>query len=124
MHASPTLQGMTPLYGQPQHYGLLLLRGMSGSMAMLCYYSALYMLPLADAVTINLVKPPLAAALAWLLLGEAFPLLGWAGLLASLAGVVLVAHPPFLFGGHHSWGLTRLEGVAIDLASAGFGASE
>jgi drug/metabolite transporter (DMT)-like permease len=89
---------------------------------MLCLYSALYMLPLADAVTINLIRPPLAALLAWLVLREAFPWLGWLGLLACLGGVALVAHPPFLFGGHQQWGAARLEGVAVDVFSACFGA--
>jgi drug/metabolite transporter (DMT)-like permease len=89
---------------------------------MLCLYSALYMLPLADAVTINLIRPPLAALLAWLVLSESFPWLGWLGLAACLGGVALVAHPPFLFGGHQQWGATRLEGVAVDVASACFGA--
>jgi hypothetical protein len=78
---------------------------------------------LADAVTINLlIRPPLAALLAWLVLREALPWLGWLAPLACLGAVALVAHPPFLFRGHQQWGAARLEGVAVDVFLACFDA--
>jgi drug/metabolite transporter (DMT)-like permease len=115
-------QGLLPLYGQRRNYPLLLARGVLGSGAMLCLYAALQMLPLADAVTINMTRVPLVALLARLALGEPFPWHGWLALLACMGGVALVAHPPFLFGGHQHWGAARLQGVAADVASACFGA--
>lgn len=99
-------------------------RGALGSLGMICYYSAIYLLPLADAVTINLIRPPLAALFAWLVLSESFPWQGWLGLMVSLAGVAVVAHPPFLFGGHAGWGVARVAGIGIDVTSACCGAGE
>lgn len=47
--------------------------------------------------------------------------LGWQGIAggaASFGGVVLLAHPPFLFGGHEDWGQRRVVGMAVGLLSA------
>jgi drug/metabolite transporter (DMT)-like permease len=57
-------------------------------------------------------------------LSEAFPWQGWLGLMVSLAGVAVVAHPPFLFGGHAGWGVARVAGIGIDVMSACCGAGE
>jgi drug/metabolite transporter (DMT)-like permease len=76
----------------------------------------------AHAVTLAQTRPPITAIMAWLLLSEP---LGWRGLggcLISLCGAALIAHPPFLFGGHADWGTQRLLGTACGLASPLFGA--
>lgn len=49
-------------------------------------------------MTIMFCNPAICSVLAWVLLGEAFGLLTVLGCLASMAGVALVARPPFLFG--------------------------
>jgi drug/metabolite transporter (DMT)-like permease len=83
---------------------LLLMRGFAGFMGLSCYFYAINHLPLADATVIQFCNPMLAALIAVFALGE--PLRG-ADILAtilSMAGVVLVAQPTFLFA----------EGAALD----------
>lgn len=43
------------------------------------------------------------------------------GCFISLAGVVLVARPPFLFGGHEEWARSRSFGTLAGVVSAGKG---
>ncbi len=61
-------------------------------------------------VTIAKLAPIFTAILAALLVAE--PLTCMTGAFSSLGiiGVVLVAHPPFLFGGHAAWDSHRLIG--------------
>jgi drug/metabolite transporter (DMT)-like permease len=111
-------QGIAPLFGSRASRALLLSRGAFGATAMTCYYFTLTALPLADAVTLFFFNGPLTAVLARLVRGEPLSGAGAAGCLASFAGVVLLAHPPFLFGGHAEWGPARVAGTAAGLASA------
>ena len=79
--------------------GMLLLRGAFGCCGLYCFFSAVTLLPLAEVTTIHYTNPILTAILAAVLLREGF---GWRlglALTASLAGVVLVAQPAFIFGG-------------------------
>lgn len=46
---------------------------------------------------------------------------GVAGCITSLAGVVLVARPPFLFGGHEEWARSRCIGTIAGVLSAVLG---
>lgn len=76
--------------------GLLMLRGALGSVALLCVYAALAVLPLAAATVLQYLYPTFTALMAWLMLGER---IGRRLLLASALGwlgVVLVAHPMVL----------------------------
>lgn len=60
-------------------------------------------------ITIMYSNPVLVALLAWALRGEVLSLRGCLGIAVTLLGVVVVAQPPFLFGGHE-WSPTRLAG--------------
>ncbi|KAK9836480.1 hypothetical protein WJX74_001389 [Apatococcus lobatus] len=106
------------LGGQKGTRGLLAVRGIAGSVSMIGLYQSILMLPLADAITIGKLTPIFTALLAALLIAE--PLTWAIGAFSFLAivGVVLVAHPPFLMGGHEAWSSTRMAGVSIDLAGA------
>lgn len=90
--------GVAP-WGAPAHRRMLLVRGLLGSLALLCFYFSIIHLPLAAATVIQYTNPVLATLLAaWLLREHA----GWreiAAVVAGLAGVALVARPPWLFGG-------------------------
>ena len=105
-----------------QRRGLLVLRGVLGSTALLCLYGALGRLPLADATVLQYFYPALTAVMAWLWLGER----PGGRLLVALAlgwlGVLLIAQPPV----PGSWvGLKHLaaagssDGVGVALAVAG-----
>ncbi|MFM7675301.1 MAG: DMT family transporter [Synechococcus sp.] len=76
--------------------GLLVLRGVLGTAALLCVYIALAELPLASATVLQYLYPTFTALLAWLALGER---LSWR-LLTAMAlgwlGVLLVARPAAL----------------------------
>ncbi len=91
---------------------------------MTTYYVSISALPLGDAVTIGLLQPPLTALLAWLVLGEVFGWRGAAGCTACVAGVVIVAQPPFLFDGSEVWSVLRAVGVGVGVLSTVLGAGE
>ena len=79
--------------------GLLLWRGIFGFSALSCFYFSIVRLPLADANVFQYLSPAFTAILAALVLGEAMRPREMVAVLASMAGVALVARPSFLFGG-------------------------
>lgn len=96
--------------------GLLLLRGLAGFLALLCLFYALPRLPLADVTVIHFTNPVFTGLLAAVVLGESLSRKDVGGTLLSLAGVVLVAQPSFLFGA--TTGSLALVPVAVTLAGA------
>jgi len=94
--------------------GLLLVRGVFGFAALSCFFYALVHLPLADATVIQYTNPAFTALIAVWALGESLRLREVAAVVVSLAGVVLIARPSFLFGGAVGGGLPLLPaGVAL-----------
>jgi len=87
----------SPLFGERQHMLFLAMRSLIGAAAMDCYYATIQRLPLADAVSLLFLNPVLTAVLAWLLLKETLTWKALSGSLASLAGMLFVVRPPFLF---------------------------
>eukprot|EP00878_Enallax_costatus_P039758 GHUV01045656.1.p1 GENE.GHUV01045656.1~~GHUV01045656.1.p1 ORF type:complete len:128 (+),score=19.18 GHUV01045656.1:642-1025(+) len=77
-------------------------------------------LPLGDAVTLAQMRPPATAVMARFLLAEPLGVRGVVGSLISVAGVVVLAHPPFLMGGHAEWSHKRLIGTLCGVASTLF----
>ena len=77
---------------------LLLVRGTLGSMALLCYFYSLVHLPLGEATLIQNMNPVFATVLAAVMLKEHLRLPEVICLVASLVGVLFIAHPAFLFG--------------------------
>lgn len=99
---------------------LLVLRGALGLCGVSCFFWALTVLPLADATVLHYTNPVLTALLAALFLGESLGTSEVGGALLSLAGVVLIAQPSFLFGTGASLDLAY---VGIALAGALFSSS-
>lgn len=95
--------------------GLLWLRGLLGFTALTCFYYAVVHLPLAEVTVIQYTNPVWTALLAAALLDERLHRIEVVGTLLSLAGVVLVARPSFLFGA----GVSGLDPVAVGVALAG-----
>jgi drug/metabolite transporter (DMT)-like permease len=78
--------------------GLLFLRGLVGSLTLVCVYFAITRLPLAEATVLQYLYPVITAALAVYFLKES---LHWTLLLSivlSFSGVLLIARPGLLFG--------------------------
>ena len=47
---------------------------------------------------------------------ECLSIFAWCGVLGCLTGNLLIAHPPFLFGGHEEWGKERIMGILFALS--------
>lgn len=95
--------------------GLLLVRGFVGFGGLSAFFFALTRLPLADATVIQYTNPVFTAILAALFLAETLRARDTGLILLSLAGVVLMTRPGFLFGGLEE----RLDPFAVAVALAG-----
>jgi drug/metabolite transporter (DMT)-like permease len=78
--------------------GLLVLRGVIGTGALLCVFAALTQLPLAPATVLQYLQPTFTALLAWLLLRERVGLRVLLAALLGLLAVALLASPQELLG--------------------------
>lgn len=76
-----------------QRRGLLALRGLVGSVALLCVFEAVMALPLATATVLQYLHPTLTALLAWPWLGERPAGRVGAGLVLGWLGVVAISQP-------------------------------
>jgi len=94
---------------------LLVLRGLFGVAAVLCFFHAIVMLPIAEATVIQFVNPLLATLLARAFLGERPGGSVTLGLALGFGGMLLVARPARIFGSHVA---LSQEGVLIGLAGA------
>ena len=81
------------------HKRLLAARGLTGTLALGCFYYALTELPLGDATAIQYTNPVWTAVIASFFLGEGIHRRDVVGAMLGVVGVFLVAQPTFLFGG-------------------------
>jgi len=90
------MAGVNPL---GNNRGLLLARGLAGSLALLCFFQAVTSLPLASATVLQYTYPTFTAGAAWILLAE--PLRRRIGLAVAMGwiGVVLVIQPQWIGDG-------------------------
>jgi drug/metabolite transporter (DMT)-like permease len=86
-----------PLLGR--HRGLLVLRGIVGALALICFIFSLTRLPLAEATLIQYTNPIFAIVLAALWYHERIGKGELLALGASVVGVILITRPAVLFGG-------------------------
>lgn len=87
----------------------LVLRGVLGTVSLVCFYYSLVHVPFAEAAVLQHVSPVLTATMAiWFLRERPSPRL-WAAIACSLVGVLLIARPALVFGGvavePHPWGV-------------------
>lgn len=68
-------------------------RGTALAFASLCFFLAIYVMPLAEATTISFISPMVAAMLSALLLGERAPRAIWGASALAFTGVLLVLRP-------------------------------
>uniref|UniRef100_A0A8D3BWA8 Solute carrier family 35 member G1 n=1 Tax=Scophthalmus maximus TaxID=52904 RepID=A0A8D3BWA8_SCOMX len=78
----------------------LVLRGFIGSNAMILLYYAVQQMPLADATVIMFSNPVFTSLLAWIFLKEKCTIWDCVFTVFTIAGVILIARPPFIFGQH------------------------
>lgn len=82
----------------------LLLRSVLGTAGLVTKFYAMRMMPLADASVIVLSVPVFVAVFARVWLKEPFTWVNAVTIVGTLAGIVLIVRPPFLFGGVASGG--------------------
>ncbi|HEX6810371.1 MAG TPA: DMT family transporter [Planctomycetota bacterium] len=87
--------GLKPLGTRPR---LLLVRGLIGSCALVCFYAAIVHMPLAEATVIHQTAPLFTAFLAALLLHERLQTRVLVSIGTCLIGVLMIARPGTLFG--------------------------
>ncbi|ANQ85915.1 DMT family transporter [Azoarcus olearius] len=75
------------------YWRLQLSRGISGSIALMCYFFALGILPLATAVTLSYTSPIFVALLLVLWFGERVRRSAFAAILIGFGGIALLLHP-------------------------------
>ena len=85
-----------PIWGNRR--SLLVFRGLLGAAALTCFYFSIVHLPLAEATVIQYTNPVFVAIMAGVMLGEKLGRRELIGVAASMAGVLLIARPAFLFG--------------------------
>ncbi|XP_064098540.1 solute carrier family 35 member G1 [Macrobrachium rosenbergii] len=77
---------------------MLMLRGLVGATSLMLQFYAFRHMPLADASVIVFSVPVFVAVFAKVFLGEPCGLFHGVVILLTVAGVVLIARPPFIFG--------------------------
>lgn len=85
-----------PLFGQRKD--LLIARGMIGSLALICVYYSVSLIPLAEATVLQYLHPMFTALLAFLFLKEKLQPSTLFCIVLSFAGLLFIARPDWLFG--------------------------
>ena len=106
-----------PLFGSVNNIPLLFLRGLSGGLAMNCFYASIQRLLISEAMALLFLNPAIVAVLAFFILGESITLYGVLGCISSMVGMVFVVQPP-IFGDENSWTRRRQWGVVFGIMSA------
>ena len=78
-------------------FGLIVCRALLGSFAAIAFYFSVVHIPLGDATAILFTNPVWAAVLAYFLLNESWRAFDCIAVLLSLAGMILIVRPTFLF---------------------------
>ena len=86
--------GIGPLL-RTRRIGLFLLRGGIGYISMLCWFTAIAIVPLADAVALGFTAPLFVTILAIFILGEVVRARRWTAMLIGFAGAILILRPGF-----------------------------
>lgn len=76
-----------------QRFGLHALRGLINIVAMLMFFTAVSITPLAKVTALSFTAPVFAAAMAAVFLGERFRLHRWGAILAGFIGMLIVLRP-------------------------------
>ena len=91
----PWLIGRGPLVLRTRRLGLHLLRAAIGIVAMVCWFTSLALLPLAEATALSFTAPMFTTLLAVLLLGEALRARRWSAIALGFLGALIILRPGF-----------------------------
>jgi drug/metabolite transporter (DMT)-like permease len=80
---------------RPPRPGLQLARGLAVSFATICFFSGIFLMPLAEAASITLTGPILTTLLAALFLREPAGRATWAAMLIAFCNVLIMLRPNF-----------------------------
>lgn len=78
---------------KPSNPRLQVARGICLALASVCFFSAIYIMPLAEAMAIGFLAPVLTQIFAGLILGERVRPVVWGASIVALAGVVVILRP-------------------------------
>ncbi|RFU30265.1 hypothetical protein B7463_g6076, partial [Scytalidium lignicola] len=110
------------LFGDKRLRPLLLLRGIAAAFSAIGFYFSLVYLPLAEATVLHFLAPMGACCSMALISSGSFSPAEIASGILSLAGVVLIAQPEFLFGSQSSVAESSVGGTTIGVIFALMGA--
>ncbi len=112
------LRARSPLLGRRR--GLLLLRGLAGALALLCFFIAADRIDLGTATALCYTYPFFASFLSAVFLGERVGVGGWAGIALAWAGIAVMAGFRPSFGAGEVYGIISgvLAGVAVHTVRA------
>lgn len=79
----------------PRYPGLQLLRGFLLLAATLCYFSAIALMPIADALALLFISPMVVTLLSPIILGEHVGVWRWSAVVAGFIGALIVVRPGF-----------------------------
>ena len=105
------ISGISPL---GRNRRLLLVRGLCGSIALLCFFEAIARLPLASATVLQYTYPTFTAIAAWLLLGERLRRRIALAVVVGWIGVICIIQPAWI-----GTGLVGLSLIPALIAVAG-----
>ena len=95
-----------------KHIGLHLARAGINSVSMLSWFTALTLMPVADATSLSLMGPVFVALLAMMFLGERVGPRRWLGIGLAVAGGLIIIRPGFAEIGTGTW-LILFSAVAV-----------
>eukprot|EP00210_Caulerpa_lentillifera_P008492 g8101.t1 len=106
-----------PLFGPPSKYKLLIIRGILGGCGLIAICLATFHLPISESAFLTTIYPALTAFISWVFSLEKLNWISWTGIVGTILGNALIAHPPFIFGGHKDWGPRRVLGIVAALTA-------
>ena len=114
-------RGQFPSVLYTAHIGQHFIRSVAGATAMFCGFTALAMLPIADATAIGYASPLLTVVFAVFLLGEQVHIYRWSAVFVGLFGVLVILSE-YVIPGSSEAGERSVVGAGFAIGGAVFGA--
>jgi drug/metabolite transporter (DMT)-like permease len=109
-------RGQLPSVFYTPRIGGHLIRSFAGAIAMACGFTALWLLPIADATAIGYASPLMTVIFAVILLGERVRFYRWSAVVVGLVGVLIILSE---YVGPEASGVTKASTIGAMVAVAG-----